>query len=97
MVKEEEHFFRQSWDFLIPRGRIFGETVEKGNYAWNFEQEVPGNWSESVEGLPDTYIIYRLKATVDRGMLQPKMVIRKPLRIIRTLDPSSIELCQPAV
>ena len=97
LVKEREHFYRHSWDFFIPNARILGETVEKGNYSWNFELEVPGNWSESVEGSSDTYIVYRLKATIDRGLLLPKIVIRKHLRIIRTLDPSSLELCQPAV
>ena len=75
--------------------RILGQTVEKGNYTWDFELEVPGNWPESVEGLLETYIIYRLKATIER--ILPNIVIRRPLRVIRTLDPSSLDLCQPAV
>lgn len=89
--------YRYNWDFVLPGARLFGETLEKGNYSWNFEHVVPGNWPESVEGLPDTHIIYRLKATIDRGLLQPKASIRKHLRIIRTLEPSSLELCQPVV
>lgn len=92
---EEENFFRRRWNFLS--APLWGETVGKGTYEWSFELEVPGDWPESVEGSTRTYISYRLKATIDRGIFNPKRVQRKPLRIIRTPNPSSLECCQSAV
>lgn len=90
-VKSEEEFFRHTWDFVIPSKRT-GEILQKGNYEWAFEYVVPGNFSESVEGLADSWVIYRMKATLERGILQQNSVARKHVRLIRTLHPSSLEL-----
>lgn len=96
----EKGNFPRSFGDTVARGklpRVFGETVKKGNYTWNFELEVPGNWSESIEGSLDTFVIYRLKATIDRGTFLSNIEVRKPLRVIRTPNPSFLDLCQPAV
>lgn len=90
-VKSEAEFFRHTWDFVIPSKRK-GEILQKGNYEWGFEYVVPGSFSESVEGLTDSWVIYRMKATLERGMLQQNAVARKHVRLIRTLDPSALEL-----
>lgn len=95
-VKSEEEFFRHTWDFVIPSKRT-GETLQKGNYEWPFEYVVPGNFSESVEGLTDSWVIYRMKATLERGILQQNSVARKHVRLIRTLHPSALELSHAMV
>lgn len=69
-----------------------GVTLPAGNYEWPFELVIPGSMAESVEGLPDSHIIYKLKATVARGKLAYDLHAYKPMRIIRTLDPSALEL-----
>lgn len=81
---------------MVPAKRT-GETLQKGNYEWAFEYVVPGRFSESVEGLSDSWVIYRMKATLERGILQQKSVARKHVRLIRTLDPSSLELSHEMV
>lgn len=48
--------------------------------------------SESVEGLSDSHIIYKLKATVARGKLAYDLHAYKPVRIVRTLDSADLEL-----
>jgi hypothetical protein len=48
--------------------------------------------AESVEGLQESYIVYKLKATVARGKLAYDLHAHKPVRIVRTLDPSALEL-----
>lgn len=48
--------------------------------------------AESVEGLADSHIVYKLKATVARGKLAYDLHAWKPIRIVRTLDPSALEL-----
>ncbi|KAH8903158.1 hypothetical protein BR93DRAFT_972091 [Coniochaeta sp. PMI_546] len=66
-------------------------TLPAGNYEWPFELELPGNTSESVEGLPEASITYKLKATVARGKLAYDLHAYKRLRIIRTLESSALE------
>lgn len=67
-------------------------SLPAGNYEWPFELVIPGSMAESVEGLPDSHIVYKLKATVARGKLAYDLHAWKPLRIVRTLDPSALEL-----
>jgi hypothetical protein len=66
-------------------------TLPAGNYEWPFELLLPGNTSESVEGLPEASITYKLKATVARGKLAYDLHAYKRLRIIRTLESSALE------
>lgn len=51
----------------------------------------------SVEGIEDNWVIYRMKATIEKGMLQPNKVTRKHVRFIRTLDASALELSHEMV
>lgn len=51
---------------------------------------------ESVEGLNDTYVTYRFKAEIGRKYAKD-IVVRRPLRIIRTLEPSALELAHAMV
>lgn len=51
---------------------------------------------ESVEGLSETWVMYRFKAEIGRKYAKD-IVARKPLRIIRTLDPSALELAHAMV
>ena len=66
-------------------------TLPAGNYEWPFEFMLPGDTSESVEGVPEASITYKLKATITRGKLAYDLHTYKPLRIIRTLEPGSLE------
>ena len=58
---------------------------------------LPGSTPESVEGLTETWLVYRMKATIERGMLQPNSVARKQVRVIRTLDTGALELAHAMV
>lgn len=66
-------------------------TLPAGNYEWPFEYTLPGDTAESVEGIPEASITYRLKATVGRGKLAYDLHSYKHLRIIRTLEPGALE------
>jgi hypothetical protein len=52
---------------------------------------LPGETTETVEGLPEASITYKLKATVARGKLAYDLHAYKRLRVIRTLEPSALE------
>lgn len=66
-------------------------TLPAGNYEYPFEYTLPGDTSESVEGIPEASITYRLKATVGRGKLAYDLHAYKHLRIIRTLEAGALE------
>lgn len=67
-------------------------TLAAANYEYPFEFLLPGDTAESVEGLPEASITYRLKATVGRGKLAYDLHTYKHLRIIRTVAPAALEL-----
>ncbi|KFA64107.1 hypothetical protein S40285_07987 [Stachybotrys chlorohalonatus IBT 40285] len=66
-------------------------TLPAGNYEYPFEYMFPGDSAESVEGIPEAAITYRLKATVGRGKLAYDLHAYKHLRLIRTLEPGALE------
>ena len=87
---KEETFFQKQWVFRDP-GKGKTEILKSDNYSWPFELILDGTLPESVEGLKDAYIVYRFKAELGRKRAKD-IVVRKPLRIVRTLGPSALEL-----
>ena len=95
-MKQEEKIFKHCWAFVNPvKGKT--ETLAAGNYEFPFEVIIPGDATESIEGLPECWVIYRMKATIDRGRLQQNIHARKHVRIIRTLDAAALELAHSMV
>ena len=95
-VKQEDVFLRKTWDFQN-NGKRNSEVLPAGNYEYPFDMIIPGATPESVEGLSDTWIVYRMKATIERGLLQQNQVARRQVRIIRTLDTAALELAHAMV
>ena len=87
---------RKTWDF-VNKCKRSSETLPAGNYEYPFDMILPGKTPESVEGLQDVYIVYRMKATIERNILAQNFVARKQVRIIRTLDTASLELAHAMV
>ena len=52
---------------------------------------MPGDTPESVEGIPEASVTYRLKATVGRGKLAYDLHAYKHLRAIRAPEPGALE------
>jgi len=89
-ASKEVTFFEKSWTFRDPgKGRT--ENLPSDNYTWPFELILDGTLPESVEGMKDAYVVYRFKAEIGRKRAKD-VVVRKPLRIVRTLGPSALEL-----
>ena len=65
--------------------------MDKGNYEFPFELLLPGDTAESVEGLPEASITYKLKATIARGKLAYDLHAYKHVRVVRTLESSALE------
>ncbi|KAF4629187.1 hypothetical protein G7Y89_g8957 [Cudoniella acicularis] len=92
-VDKTTEIFNHRWaPFVGPGSSSRGTLLPAGNYEWPFELVIPGSMPESVEGLPDSHIVYKLKATVARGKLAYDLHAWKPVRVVRTLDPAALEL-----
>lgn len=92
---KEKTFFEKTWTFR-DAGKGKSETLTRDNYEWPFEIIMDGTLPESVEGLRDAHIIYRLKAEISRKRGKD-IVVRKPLRVVRTLGSSALELSHAMV
>jgi arrestin-related trafficking adapter 4/5/7 len=92
---KEVTFFEKSWPFKVS-GKEKTQVLQPDNYEWPFDCILEGSLPESVEGLKDAWIIYRLKAEIGRRRAKD-IVVRKPLRLVRTLDPSALELAHAMV
>ena len=66
------------------------ETLKPDNYEFPFDIVLEATLPESIEGLPDSRVIYRFKADVGRKYSKD-VHVRKPLRVIRTLGPTALE------
>lgn len=66
------------------------------NYEYPFDIVLDGGLPESIEGLPESWIVYRFKGEIGRKYSKD-IQIRKPLRIIRTLGPSALETAHEMV
>lgn len=95
-VDRTTEIFSHKWAPFVgggaPGSSSRGTLLPSGNYEWPFELVIPGSMAESVEGLQESHIMYKLKATVARGKLAYDLHAHKPVRIVRTLDPSALEL-----
>jgi hypothetical protein len=88
-------FFDKTWTFR-DAGKGKTEVLPADNYEFPFDVILDGSLLESVEGLKDTWVTYRFKAEIGRKYAKD-IVVRKPLRIIRTLDASALELVHAMV
>lgn len=68
-------------------------TLLQGNYEFPFSTVLPGSLTESVEGLPNATVIYKLESVLERCK-GPDVSCQKPLRIVRTLSPDAVELSE---
>ena len=87
---KEDAFLQQTWTFK-DAGKGKTETLPADNYEFPFDVVLQGSLPESLEGLSESWITYRFKAVMGRKYAKD-IVVRKPFRVIRTLDPTDLEL-----
>ena len=97
IIFEKMNILSHDWKFDIPSSDSKrSNTIPAGNHEWPFELVLAGDLPESIEGARNLWIAYRMKATIDRRLLAKNLVARKHIRLIRTLDPTSLELSHSA-
>ena len=88
-------FYEKSWKFK-EGGKGKTEILRAGNYEYPFDLILDGSLSETVEGLRDNWVTYRFKAEIGRKYTKD-IVVRRPLRIIRALERTALELSHAMV
>ncbi|QDS72182.1 hypothetical protein FKW77_004812 [Venturia effusa] len=59
--------------------------IAPGTHDWRFSFRMDPSIPESVEGLPGSFVVYDLKAEIDRGWGSKNLLAEKHVRVIRTL------------
>lgn len=65
--------------------------INAGYHEWDFSFKLPYDLDESVEGLPTNWVVYNLKAAVDRGYMSKHLSATSHIRVIRTLGRDLLE------
>lgn len=91
----------QKTNFLVDNLTLFpvscsdkntkAHKINAGYHEWDFKFKMPSNLDQSVEGLPTNWIVYNLKATVDRGYMSKQLSASSHIRVIRTLGYDMLE------
>lgn len=90
----------QKTNFLVEELHLFpidtghktkAHKINAGYHEWDFKFKMPQNLDQSVEGLPSNWIVYNLKATVDRGYMSKQLSASTHIRVIRTLGRDMLE------
>jgi hypothetical protein len=59
--------------------------IAPGVHEWRFKFVLDPGLPESVEGLGSSFVVYDLKAEIDRGYMSKSLLAEKHVRIVRTL------------
>lgn len=65
--------------------------INAGYHEWDFSFKMPRDLDQSVEGLPTNWVVYNLKASVDRGYMSKQLSATSHIRVIRTLGRDLLE------
>ena len=94
-------FREMSTVYKMDFGNLLGSdgkhVLKPGNYSYPFEHILPGDSPESVEGLDSAFLVYQLRATLDRGVFAKDAEAKRHLRVVRTPPPSALEFSQTMV
>lgn len=91
--------------FTIPRSGVDGTPysmrgpsdhhsflLPQGNYSMPFSVHLPANVPESIEGLANAKVLYKLECFIERGRFDRSFQKGKHIRIVRTLHPRNMNL-----
>ncbi|KAI4643326.1 uncharacterized protein J4E79_011266 [Alternaria viburni] len=90
----------QKTNFLVEELHLFpvdvgsktkAHKLNAGYHEWDFKFKMPPNLDQSVEGLPTNWVVYSLKAHVDRGYMSKQLSATAHIRVIRTLGRDMLE------
>ncbi|CAI6331808.1 unnamed protein product [Periconia digitata] len=85
-ISQKQHFLTEHLTlFPVSGSPVKAHKINAGTHEWDFKFKMPSKLDESVEGLPTNYIIYTLKATVDKGYISKPLTATSHIRVIRTL------------
>ena len=87
-IVNAEVFLRKQLELLDPETDEPVRKLKPGTRAYRYSFTLPGDISESIEGLPGQCVEYDLKAFAERPLLSSRLEAKYHLRIVRTLGTS---------
>ena len=85
-IINEDFVYEEEQELKDPESGDVVRTVKPGTHTFPYRFELPGDISESIEGIPGIKIEYNLKASAERtSRFNNKLECRQHLRIVRTL------------
>jgi hypothetical protein len=91
-ISHKTHFLVEHVNlFPVDGSKHKAHKINAGHHEWDFTFKLPQNLDQSVEGLPTNWIVYNLKATMDRGYMSKQLHATSHIRVIRTLGRDLLE------
>ncbi|KAF1969340.1 carbon catabolite repression protein-like protein cred [Bimuria novae-zelandiae CBS 107.79] len=91
-ISQKHYFLNENLTlFPVDGSKNKAHKINAGTHEWEFKFKMPSTLDESIEGLPTNWIVYSLKATVDRGYISKPLTASSHIRIIRTLGRDLME------
>jgi hypothetical protein len=91
-ISHKTHFLVEHVNlFPVDGSKHKAHKINAGHHEWDFSFKMPQNLDQSVEGLPTNWIVYNLKATMDRGYMSKQLHATSHIRVIRTLGRDLLE------
>jgi hypothetical protein len=91
-ITHKTHFLIENLNLFPHDGaKNKAHKINAGYHEWDFSFKIPANLDQSVEGLPSTWIVYNLKASVERGYMSKQLSAAAHIRVIRTLGRDLME------
>ncbi|CAI8496163.1 unnamed protein product [Hanseniaspora opuntiae] len=89
-------FSTTSLSSLAQTGSSSQDVLQPGNYELPFSLITPPNIPESLD-LKECYVNYYFTCSIERPSKKTDLILKKKLKIIRTLTPDSVELFETAL
>ena len=91
-ISQKQNFLLENLSlFPVDGTKNKAHKINAGLHEWDFKFKMPSSLPESVEGLPTNWVVYNLKATVDRGYISKPLTATSHIRVIRTLGRDLME------
>ncbi|KAJ4299085.1 hypothetical protein N0V90_004329 [Kalmusia sp. IMI 367209] len=91
-ISQKQNFLLENLSlFPVDGSKNKAHKINAGVHEWEFKFKMPSTLDESIEGLPTNWVVYSLKATVDRGYMSKPLSASSHIRVIRTLGRDLME------
>ncbi|KAI9666024.1 MAG: hypothetical protein M1821_003959 [Bathelium mastoideum] len=93
-TSEKKTFYYEEKVLTLDSCTTGAHKLHRGQHAFPFKFSLNGALPESVEGMNNAWIVYTLRARMERGYLAKDLTASQHIRIIRTMGQDELEMVQ---